>query len=203
VVSKQKQKTSGCAGVKSYPVNSFNEGNLMDTDEYRYLSEDISESLHAHTLMDEFERITVLFSDDSDEDQTAIENTMDSIKTALNNGNRVTFGAFLVLAPSCSVGACVSNKQTQDTWAITNEVRQTHENDRFAVGGHEMVITGYDDTATVIDKNGMTHTGLLKLRNSWGEEVGDSGNFYMTYEYFKKFALEAHEVVNLNMSSKK
>jgi len=41
--------------------------------------------------------------------------------------------------------------------------------------GHEMLITGYDDNAVAKDENGYEHRGLLTLRNSWGEDVGDHG----------------------------
>lgn len=40
------------------------------------------------------------------------------------------------------------------------------------LGGHATLIAGYDDS-----------TRLFTVRNSWGEEWGDNGNFYMPYEY--------------------
>ncbi len=38
--------------------------------------------------------------------------------------------------------------------------------------------------------------GLLTLRNSWGEEVGDHGNYYMSYDYFLKLAVEEQVIAN-------
>lgn len=40
--------------------------------------------------------------------------------------------------------------------------------------GHEVIATGFDDEQKVI-----------KIRNSWGYSVGDSGEYYMSYEFFE------------------
>jgi Papain family cysteine protease len=39
--------------------------------------------------------------------------------------------------------------------------------------GHEVVVIGYDDTQQ-----------LLKIRNSWSDQVGDEGDYYMTYTFY-------------------
>ncbi|AGA64359.1 papain cysteine protease family protein [Liberibacter crescens BT-1] len=39
-------------------------------------------------------------------------------------------------------------------------------------GGHAVVVTGYDDEKQ-----------LFKFRNSWGEDIGEKGYFYMPYAY--------------------
>ena len=39
--------------------------------------------------------------------------------------------------------------------------------------GHEIVVIGYDDKQQ-----------LLKIRNSWSDQVGDQGDFYMTYTFY-------------------
>ena len=41
------------------------------------------------------------------------------------------------------------------------------------LGGHEVLVYGYDDAAKV-----------LKVRNSWGSNWGQSGNFTLPYNYF-------------------
>jgi len=56
------------------------------------------------------------------------------------------------------------------------------------------VITGYDDLAVAIDDQGRIHKGLLTLRNSWGKNVGDHGDFYMSYDYFKLLVLEVQQI---------
>jgi len=188
IVSKKDiQKMQGCAGVKEYPVKSLNEGNIMTPEEYRYVSEDISEFIYPLTHMDIIGRL------ENGENQEVVERTFNNIKTALAKGDRITFGTILMLVmnPDCEAGACVTYKGKHDTWALSNEV----ENGGAMPAGHAMIITGYDDNATVTEKNGKSHKGLFMLRNSWGADVGDKGNYYMTYEYFKQFFLEAHEVV--------
>ena len=99
---------------------------------------------------------------------------------------RVVFGVQL---PSdfCSVGACAQHNAKNDTWVLTQEIRQA---DNIVYGGHELIITGYDDNAIAIDPNGVKHTGLLILRNSWGAESGDHGDYYMSYDFFKALADE-------------
>ncbi len=59
----------------------------------------------------------------------------------------------------------------------------------FLISGHVIVVISYDDYATAIDSDGKVHRGLLKLRNSWGSEIGDHGDFYMTYVYMRDFGL--------------
>ena len=57
-----------------------------------------------------------------------------------------------------------------------------------------MIITGYDDEAVVMGPKKEKHKGVLTLRNSWSEEAGDHGNYYMTYDHFKTLTLEASEI---------
>lgn len=45
--------------------------------------------------------------------------------------------------------------------------------------GHEVLIYGYDDAKQ-----------QLKIRNSWGPNVGDSGNWVMSYEYFSRQVID-------------
>lgn len=58
------------------------------------------------------------------------------------------------------------------------------EIDNFeVVGGHAMTIVGYDD-----DKFG----GAFRVVNSWGDEWGDNGFCWITYEDFHWFAIAAY-----------
>ena len=89
------------------------------------------------------------------------------------------------------------HEAAQDAWVLTNEIfeniRSGHD-----VAGHELVITGYDDQAcaTYADEQNepRQQCGLLHLRNSWGRRVGDHGDYYMTYDYFKTMVVEAYAV---------
>jgi C1A family cysteine protease len=72
-----------------------------------------------------------------------------------------------------------------------------HDQDKL--GGHEMVIIGYDDNAISTDRDMKVHHGLLTLRNSWGDKAGDHGNYYMSYDFFKKFAMEVQFIYRPNL----
>jgi C1A family cysteine protease len=59
-------------------------------------------------------------------------------------------------------------------------------NTESQLGGHCVVIVGYDDTMS-----GPAGTGYFIVRNSWGTGWGQSGYFYMPYSVIN----------NANMSS--
>ena len=59
------------------------------------------------------------------------------------------------------------------TTKITGKVGMPTKDDKF-LGGHAVVICGYDD-----------NTRELILRNSWGTYWGDRGYFYLPYDYLK------------------
>lgn len=187
-ISLKDQRSQGCAGTKEYPTDAQNNtGNNMSLREYKSLSNDLNNYFYIDHLMNFDQRLSSNFNNEK------IELVVKEIKEAIHAGNRVTFGTILKI-PSrelCTVGACATHNKRNDTWALTSEV----DNPSNQQGGHEMVITGYDDTATAVDHDGKIHRGLFTLRNSWGASVGDNGNFYMTYDYFKKFAGEAQVIV--------
>ena len=55
----------------------------------------------------------------------------------------------------------------------TGRMKQPGKDEKL-LGGHAVLVYGYDDA-----KNG----GCLLVRNSWGVEWGDKGNFLMPYKY--------------------
>lgn len=189
VVSKDTQKTKSCAGVTEYPLaDKTNTGNEMALAEYKTVSENINNKVYW----------THLFSNDQVFDWKTdapekMHEVLNNVKQAIANGHRLTVGTFLILANHCKAGACASYKGSKDTWALT----QNLEVPPYEVGGHELVITGYDDNAFAYDDQGGKHQGLLTLRNSWGADVGDNGNFYMSYDYFVKYANEVQEIVEI------
>ena len=61
-----------------------------------------------------------------------------------------------------------------------------------------MIIVGYDDDAVAVDQQGRKYQGLFTLRNSWGQSIGDKGNFYMSYDYFKTLADEVQRIRHLS-----
>ena len=91
------------------------------------------------------------------------------------------------------MGAVGTRNSDFDTWVLTPEIaRDIYLRPKF--GGHEMIITGYDDEAVATDDQGRKHKGLFTLRNSWGDKIGDKGNFYMSYDYFKVLVIEAQRI---------
>ena len=113
-------------------------------------------------------------------------------------GDRVTFGTLLLDFDLGTMGAVGKKGEHYDSWILTPEIaRDIFLNPDF--GGHEMVITGYDDQAVAIDDEGRTHQGLLTLRNSWGNNIGDKGDFYMSYDYFKLLVIEAQRIRHVSL----
>ena len=120
-----------------------------------------------------------------------MQDVVGNVKRALANGHRLTFGAFLILQPYCRAGAGASYRASMDTWALTSSL----ETPPYEIAGHEVVITGYDDNAFAYDAHGGKHQGLLTLRNSWGNDAGNRGDYYMSYDYFVKYASEVQEII--------
>jgi C1A family cysteine protease len=52
------------------------------------------------------------------------------------------------------------------------------------VGGHAMLVVGYDDQMTITNSvSGASTTGALIVRNSWGTGWGDHGYGYLPYDF--------------------
>jgi hypothetical protein len=128
----------------------------------------------------------------SDKDMAAT-GTLLKIKQALNNGHRVTFGTLLDVSIGHN-GAVGTYKVRNDTWMVTPQVRQDAKNGSIEAG-HEMIITGYDDNAVAVGPDGSKQVGILTLRNSWGSDAGDNGNYYLTYAHFRLLADESYEII--------
>ncbi|OAJ33504.1 C1 family peptidase [Piscirickettsia salmonis] len=130
--------------------------------------------------------------------------TLSMVKRALNLGHRVTVGSLLAVVPKESTkgmpGTLVIggsyNDAPDDTWVMIPEVKDFVAQKSY--GGHEMIITGYNDqrcaNITFGVESGKQQCGLLTLRNSWGSSAGDHGNYYMTYEFFTQMVMEAQEI---------
>jgi hypothetical protein len=121
------------------------------------------------------------------------DQTLQQVKESLTKGNRLVFSMFFdpfLSDKGHSMGAIGSYHAHFDTWVLTNQIGRDVQTYLRAFQ-HEMVITGYDDTACVTyDDESQTRQecGLLKIRNSGGAELGDHGDFYMSYDYFKTLA---------------
>ncbi|MDI9818055.1 MULTISPECIES: C1 family peptidase [unclassified Legionella] len=185
IVNKEQQAEQNCGGISNYPADERETPDAqMTPEEYRQLSENMGEEVLWSPVLDVYQALS---------ERVDTNKTINEIKAALNSGDRLTFGVLLLDFDLGFMGAVGSNKSTFDTWVLTPEIaRDVYLRPEF--GGHEMIITGYDDNAVAIDDQGREHRGLLTLRNSWGNQVGDRGNFYMSYDYFKLLVLEVQRI---------
>ncbi|KTC84659.1 MULTISPECIES: C1 family peptidase [Legionella] len=190
VVNKEQQQTQGCAGLNTYPMNDTADiQGAMSVEDYRQMSEDLNEKVLWSPVLDVYEALN---------DRIDTNKTINNIKASLNAGDRLTFGILLLDFDLGFMGAVGKNQTEGDTWVLTPEIaRDVYLRPNF--GGHEMVITGYDDNAVAKDDQGREHRGLFTLRNSWGKKVGNQGDFYMSYDYFKLLALEVARVRDLSV----
>ncbi|AHE67442.1 C1 family peptidase [Legionella oakridgensis] len=185
IVNKEQQRMYGCGGLTEYPVIGMDPDTEMSLTDYHNLSEKIPD--------DEVRWSSILDVDSSTRDRTDTNKTLQEIKKALNAGDRVTFGSLLMDVELGVAGAVGRYHAENDTWVLTTEIaRDIYLRDSIA--GHEMIITGYDDDAIAFDEEGRQYRGLLTLRNSWGEKRGNHGDFYMSYDYFRTFVLEAQRI---------
>lgn len=185
-VPKNIERSSGCGGLTSYPNDGVvpeNQLNLTDYDKISAYMTDVSWS----SIMDEYEA----FNDDVDRDEV-----LTKVKNTLMQGDRLTFGILLFAPHLGTAGAVGIHKTPNDTWVVSSQINDAI-NQHGVNGGHEMIITGYNDDAIAKDENGVSHKGLLTLRNSWGKTSGNAGDFYMSYDYFKRLAIEIQRIRQL------
>jgi C1A family cysteine protease len=180
IVNKEKQQTVGCGGLTQYPTNSsIHPASYIKPEEFKAMSEPVFNKVA--TWANIYWTIWPYW-------------TLDEVKKALNSGDRVVFGTLLPRIDRGIVGAVGKYKGENDTWVLANI---TTRDIKKADAGHEMIITGYDDNAIAVDSSGKQHKGLLSLRNSWGNKIGDEGNFYMSYDYFVTLTIEARKLSSM------
>ncbi len=124
------------------------------------------------------------------EDGEKYDTDLESVKQYLANGSPVVIsmevgGSFMGLEEA------VWHPSKQDYSEIKKYKKGKEVGDW---GGHAMTAIGYDD-----DKDG----GAIQIMNSWGEEFGSKGVFWLRYEDFNTFVREAYSVYPPVQSSRK
>lgn len=188
IVNKEKQRAVGCGGLTEYPqTEQPSADTAMNPEQFRQLSESLENSktfVNYSPILDVYQAVL---------DRTDTNKTVNDIKAALNEKDRVIFAVMLLDFDLGTMGAVGTHNAKEDSWVLTPEIaRDIYLRPQF--GGHEMIITGYDDNAVAVDDQGREHRGLFTLRNSWSEQFGDKGNFYMSYDYFKVLVIEAQRI---------
>tara|TARA_R110000868_G_scaffold73915_2_gene213880 strand:- start:440 stop:1540 length:1101 start_codon:yes stop_codon:yes gene_type:complete len=180
----------GCGGLTSYPSTQINKGS-MNLEDYRQKSENIFEikNIKAKNI------INVLESDYKDLPPQKV--LLEKLKKELDNSNRIILGLLLANELKTDVSNGKFNYQL-DSWVVSDELADKILSDTMEtiLGGHAMVIIGYDDSAIAVDEKGKKHKGLFKLRNSWGSKAGDKGDYYVSYDYLAIFIIEAYSITN-------
>ena len=188
IISKTTQTNVGCGGLKDYPTYEQTPETDMSLSDYHALSEPVLTTQFAWSPLLDFYQVFL--------DQTDPEDTLEKVKTALSNHDRLSMGV-LLFGPEYGVAGAIAQHHTaNDTWVLPSDMSDMLFWSMF--GGHAMIITGYDDEAIALDPEGHKHRGLLTLRNSWGEHIGDHGDFYMSYDYFKTLAIEVQRLRSLH-----
>lgn len=184
IMSRKAQREYGCGGYKKYPAYGSRPKTDISPGEYVAHGEKITDQLTWKTL---FSREDI--RDKKDE----MNDVLKSVKAALKAGHRVTFAVLLPRTDLGNAGADAWHHYFSDSWVLSYDIARALKSG-YRFPGHEMVITGYDDKAVAMDSWGYRHHGLFTIRNSWGGNIADWGDFYMSYDYFKALAVDAQEV---------
>lgn len=186
VVSKEKQLSSGCGNLTDYPADDWQSpSNEMAVPDYHLLSEPMY-------FDSEFGWTTILDMQQFVAQEVSMKQVVSNVKTALNQRDRVIISVILPIDEQ--IGAWGTHHVKNDSWILTPHLEQAAKMMNLYYssdwGGHAMIITGYDDNAIATDADGQTHKGLFTLRNSWGDDAGDHGTYYMSYDYVKALGMD-------------
>ena len=134
--------------------------------------------------------------------------------TPITSPNDEDLTAIKMLLDSGEILSCSSYAYKWKTTTIkaNDEVPENNEhigeqiitrNDGYQYGGHRIAIVGYDDNIWVdINENGVVEEGekgAFKIANSWGEEWGDDGCIWFSYDSVNPVSSVA-DTTYINMS---
>lgn len=188
-LSKDYQHQEGCGGIFEYPLLDRQLGSEMPLTTFHPQSESLMDyRIGWSSILDVYQ---------SSHEPVDMQSLLNHVKMVLAKGDRVIIGVLLADPELGLAGAVGTYHAINDTWLLTPEIQQDmQQNPQYA--GHALLVTGYDDNAYAKDDFGRIHRGLITLRNSWGDKIGDHGNFYMSYDYFKAMVMEIQRIRQLN-----
>ncbi len=194
IISMKYQQQYGCGSAgklkTSYPISDAKDtGSPMPTSDFTLHSEKIMPPITWKILLDKYDALTP---------KADMNKVFTSVKQALANGHRVVFGVLVDENGDLRFvnGAAGSYKTAHDSWIVTKQIEADSKIRGKIDAGHSIIITGYDDNAAITGPEGEKHKGVFTLRNSWGVSAGNEGDYYMSYDYFKKLTLEAEEIIS-------
>lgn len=176
------QKTYGCGGITQYPTDTNDNSMAMTPEDYHRYSENMR-----HSGFNDYNFFV--------KDHNEVNSIINFSRQALNNGHR------LVLMFASPVdehnGIHGSYKTTQDSWVLSDELAEKLKNQSEIdqLYGHDVVVVGYDDEVVIKDFQGKTHLGAVIVRNSWGEGLGNHGDFFISYDFLTALGLELLEII--------
>ena len=189
IINKTTQITKGCGGLNQYPLISIDPDNEMSLQDYKEKTEDINEltTFDTSSLLDIYQFLL---------EESPRKNILAEVKSSLEQGDRLAIASIIIADENLSLWG--KYHQDNDSWVYLPELKNAFES-LEDISSHELIIIGYDDDASIIDKYGESHQGILILRNSWGPNAGDHGDFYMSYDYFNAFVFDVLRIRNLDL----
>ena len=180
----------GCGGLNAYPIYSDNHGSAMSIRSFEKASPDrrFGDANWHEILGDDISDAEFIRQLEHP------ELTLADVKAAIRRGHRVAVGIILNDTVG-DAGAVGSYKGYRDTWILNDQVESAIEQSD-ELGGHELVVTGFDDGCVSVSDESQDKQvcGYLIARNSWTSLAGDKGDYYISYDYFMYLSDEAYEV---------
>ncbi len=191
LVKKYEQKY-GCGGLTAYPLQEDLIGEGMTELTF---SERANHKFRVglwHQLI-----TPALTSSDLSNDLAHAKMTIKQIRAAIRRGHRVVIMLGLpITADPEHNGAIGSYHGDHNVWMLSDDILNAFSKKNSEEGNHALVITGFDDNCITVNENGADKEKChyVIVRNSWGKDVGDHGNYYVTDLYLGAFLRDAYEI---------
>lgn len=196
--------------VTEYPLNALSSNPSLSLNDYQGLSpfKPFVEGLSWSALLD-IDQFMV--------DNVSMDHMIEQVKHSLSQGDRVIIsllimenewsymgkhsewsdmGKMIDLKDNLQIKPAFDDLTSLDSWVLTPIIASSLKLNAYGphLFSHTMIITGYNDHAVALDNRGNAHVGLFTLRNSWGDKVGNQGDFYVAYDYFKLLTTELYRM---------